>query len=127
MRPEVEELLAKGRRSLEVARSLTRQGHFDFAVSRAYYAMFYLAEALLLSRGFQAGSHSGVIALLHREFVRVGLLDGRHVRDLEAAREERHLGDYGWGRPISESRAGKAVERAREFVEVAEASLRRTG
>lgn len=34
-------------RSLEAAQSLIEQGFYDFAVSRAYYAKFYVAEALL--------------------------------------------------------------------------------
>jgi uncharacterized protein (UPF0332 family) len=38
--PEQQALLAKAQRSLEAAQSLTEQGFYDFAVSRAYYAMF---------------------------------------------------------------------------------------
>jgi uncharacterized protein (UPF0332 family) len=36
---EQQALLEKARRSTEAARSLTQQGFYDFAVSRAYYAM----------------------------------------------------------------------------------------
>lgn len=127
MTPESEALARKGRRSLEAARRLVRDGDYDFAVSRAYYAMFYLAEALLLLRGFQADSHSGVVVLLRREFVQTGLLEPAHARALDEAREERNLGDYDYEEPFTEGRARKAVQRAESFVGAAEGLLSRRG
>lgn len=47
MTPEQQALVDKARRSLEAAQSLIDQGFYDFAVSRAYYAMFCVAQALL--------------------------------------------------------------------------------
>ncbi|MEW6378168.1 MAG: HEPN domain-containing protein [bacterium] len=44
-------LLQKSQESLRAARLLAEQGFYDFAVSRAYYAMFYVAEAFLLGEG----------------------------------------------------------------------------
>ena len=46
MTPEQKALLDKAERSIEAAQSLTDQGFHDFAISRGYYAMFYIAEAL---------------------------------------------------------------------------------
>lgn len=124
MTADVQPLVDKGRRSLETARRLLRDRDFDFATSRAYYAMFYLAEALLLSHGFEADSHSGVLVLLHREFVRTGLLDPAHARALEVGREERNFGDYDYEEQFTEARAKKAVERAEAFIGAAERLLR---
>jgi uncharacterized protein (UPF0332 family) len=47
MTPDIEALFRKARKSLEAARILIKDSYFDFAASRAYYAMFYVAEALL--------------------------------------------------------------------------------
>jgi uncharacterized protein (UPF0332 family) len=47
-----------------------RDGDIDFAASRAYYSLFYIASALLLSRGLSFSSHSGVIANFGKEFAR---------------------------------------------------------
>ena len=49
--------LAKARQKLRVAEDLLDLGHWDDAVSRAYYSMFYAAEALLEGEGlrFQDG------------------------------------------------------------------------
>ncbi len=67
MTPEVRALLDKARASHEAATLLRREGYLDFAASRAYYALFYVAEALLLERGLSYSSHSAVIAAFGRE------------------------------------------------------------
>ena len=123
MTEDVERLLQKGRRSLEAARSLLRERYFDFAVSRAYYAMFYHAEALLLSRGFEAGSHAGVIGLLHREFVRTGRLPHVHGAALEGAWKDRTRADYQADTVFTEEDARLAVDRAEAFLIAVEAAL----
>ena len=74
MKPEVQELMDKARRSLKVAEKIFKDGEVDFAGSRAYYAMFYVAEALLLQRGLAFSSHSAVTANFGREFARTGIL-----------------------------------------------------
>ena len=52
MSPTVESraLLDKGSENSRAAALLRREGFLDIAASRAYYAMFYAAEALLLAR-----------------------------------------------------------------------------
>jgi uncharacterized protein (UPF0332 family) len=58
---EVRELLDKARRSLRAAERLLDGNDHDFAISRAYYAMFYAAQALLLGRGIRRSKHAGVL------------------------------------------------------------------
>lgn len=48
---EAEALIEKAKEGLDAARSLLRDGYPDFSASRAYYAMFYVAEALLAITG----------------------------------------------------------------------------
>jgi len=47
--------------------------HQDFitAVNRAYYAIFYAANALLCSRRLERSKHSGVLAAFRQHFVLV--------------------------------------------------------
>ena len=52
------------------AQLLNDQGFHDFATSRAYYAMFYVAEALLLGEGLTFSKHSAVIAAFGKSFVK---------------------------------------------------------
>ncbi len=78
---EVDALIGKARQSLGAARTLLRDGYTDFAASRAYYAMFYVAEALLLARGLSYTKHSAVISAFGREFAKAGHLDARRTAD----------------------------------------------
>lgn len=59
---ELQSLMERARRSLRSARNLLDDGDHDFAMSRAYYAMFYAATVALLSQGIKRSKHSGVIA-----------------------------------------------------------------
>jgi uncharacterized protein (UPF0332 family) len=54
--------MRRAERSLRSARNLLDDGDHDFAISRAYYAMFYAATAALLSQNIKRSKHSGVIA-----------------------------------------------------------------
>ena len=72
MTPSQEALLDKARRSLEAARLLQNAGEFDFATSRAYYSMFYVAQGILFERGLSFSKHSAVIAMFGRELRRQG-------------------------------------------------------
>jgi uncharacterized protein (UPF0332 family) len=62
MTPEQAALLSKAHDSVRAAKLLSDAGFCDFAVSRAYYAMFYVAEAFLLGVGLSFSRHAGVIA-----------------------------------------------------------------
>ena len=57
-----EPLLEKAERFIRSARILAADGDFDSAASRLYYAMFYMAEALLETRGLSFSSHKAVIS-----------------------------------------------------------------
>ncbi len=50
MKPEQQALIKKAKRSLNAAKTLAEDEDYDFSVSRAYYAMLYVAQALLLSK-----------------------------------------------------------------------------
>ena len=43
-------MMDKAKRSLKTAAKIFSDGEIDFAGSRAYYAMFYVAEALLCKK-----------------------------------------------------------------------------
>ena len=69
---EQKALLDKSQRSLDAAISLVEQKFYDFAVSRAYYAMFYVVEALLDKEGLAFSSHAAVISAFGQHLTRPG-------------------------------------------------------
>ncbi len=60
MTPDQAELLKLAEESIGAAKLLLDNDYQGFAASRAYYAMFSAAEALLLSKGLSFSKHSAV-------------------------------------------------------------------
>ncbi|MEJ2696148.1 MAG: HEPN domain-containing protein [Candidatus Sulfobium sp.] len=52
--------MENARKKLAVAERLLESGDYDDAVSRAYYAAFHAAQALLLTEGERAETQKGV-------------------------------------------------------------------
>lgn len=126
MNPDISALLQKAKDSLAAAELLRREGYWDFSASRAYYAMFYVAEALLASLGLSFSSHAAVQAAYGREFAKAARLNPKYHRWLIDAQDFRHAGDYGVGASISEEQAGQQNNWAREFIQAAEEYLVKT-
>ena len=59
MTDAIHDLLEKSAQSIDAASLLLHGNYVDFSVSRAYYAMYYAVEALLLSRERSFNKHSG--------------------------------------------------------------------
>lgn len=55
--PEIQSLLNKATDSHGAAGVLIDKGFIGFSVAQSYYTMFYLVEALLLSKGLTFSSH----------------------------------------------------------------------
>ena len=122
MQHEIVELLRRARRELRATRLLLESGFNEQAVSRAYYAMFYAAEAALLSRGVARSGHSGVIAAFNEYFVSAGLLPDIPARTLPGAFDRRNQADYG-GEQVPEEQASGLLRDAEEFVEAVDGLL----
>ena len=117
MKPDFQALIDKAKDSLGAARNLVRDGYFDFAASRAYYAMFYITEALLMQLGQSYNKHSAVISAFGREYAKTGIMDSKFHRWLIDAQDFRNIGDYGIESHVSEDDAKSTCEWAREFIE----------
>ena len=117
---EEELLLQRAKESLAAAKLMMKEGMPNIAASRANYAMFYIAEMLLLRVGLVYSSHSAVIAAYGKEFARTKELDPKFHRYLIASQNTRWIGDYGIEDSVSTSDAMQTVEWAEEFIRAAE-------
>lgn len=113
----------RSRKSLAAARELLKLGYADDAASRAYYAAFYAATAVLLSKGREFSRHAGLLAAVHRDLVRPGLLPVQSGRALDRLFRLRIVGDYGSVERVSAETARETVQLAGKFVEEALALL----
>ena len=124
MSPQQTRLLVKARRTVRSAKLLESDGDHDAAVSRAYYAMFYVAEAFLLSKSLTFSKHSAVIAAFGKEFAKTGAVPAEYHGYLADAQDARNIGDYQTVSHLTEEATLKHISRAEEFLEMAEGLLK---
>jgi uncharacterized protein len=116
MKDEQREGLTRSRQELEAARLLADSGFGPQAISRAYFAAFFAAEAALLLLGETRSKHSGVISAFGRSVVREGGLEESTGRLLRSLFERRNEADYGFGSAAREE-ADTALRDAEQFVD----------
>jgi uncharacterized protein (UPF0332 family) len=109
--------------ALKAAQALLDLGLYNDAVSRAYYAAFHHARALLLLLGLEPKTHKGVISLLTQHYEGPGRLSSDALSALARLQTFRGLADYDAGTRISQERAAAEIRAARQFVEAARARL----
>ena len=93
MTPEQAALLRKAQATYQGAWLLADHGLYDAAVSRAYYAMFYIAEAFLLGDGLTFPKHSAVIGAFGHRFANTGRVPVELHRYLIDGQDSRNKGD----------------------------------
>jgi len=119
--------LEKARQELEAVRQLTDSAMYRIAISRAYYAIFGITTAVLLTKDIDRSKHSGVQAAFGRYFIKPGIIEpeyGKIYSLLRRAREESDYSDYG---QFTKERAEKLLADAERFVARMEQYLREVG
>ena len=87
--------------------------------------MFYVAEALLLSKGLAFSKHSAVIAGFGKEFAKQGVLPAELHAHLREASDARNVADYQTDSDLTEEATVMHISRAERFVAAGEEILRR--
>lgn len=122
--PEIQHYLNLADESHEVAKALIDMGHPRFSAAQSYYTIFYLAQAMLLSKGLTYSSHSAVVAAYGKEFAKTGLLDPKFHRYIIQAQKLRQAGHYGdEGEEVTEEQAVESYQWAEEFMKAVKAYL----
>jgi uncharacterized protein (UPF0332 family) len=88
----------------------------EAATSRAYYSMFYCAEALLNERGLRFRKHGGVHAAFGEHCVKTGSIDQKFHQWLLQGFNKRISADYGIEVQVTTDEAREMIAQAREFL-----------
>lgn len=113
------ELLEKAKRAVQTAKRDLKSGDAEASASRVYYAMFYIAEALLFEEGLAFKKHSAVHAAFGKHFAKTGKFDPKYHDWLLKAFENRITSDYEVGSSISTEEISMTIQRAQEFLDQA--------
>lgn len=120
--------LEKGREDLASARLLLEHDLFRAAVNRAYYAVFHVATAALLTVDVIRSKHSGVQSAFAQYLVKPGTIEQEFYETFKFARELREESDYRDDLlTLTVQETASLLEDARRFVDRIESYLREAG
>lgn len=77
--------------ALEEAHSTMKDGFLNLAANRLYYALYYAASALLISKGIPTKTHAGIMTQFHLHLVKTSIVsidDGKLFRTMYNLRQE---------------------------------------
>lgn len=114
---EIKSLIERAEKYLRSAEILLEEEDYESSVSRTYYAMFYSAQAMLLTKNLSFSSHKGVISTFGEHFVKTGIFPKEMGKELNRAFEKRQLGDYEYTFVISKTEAEEMLKSGKKFVE----------
>ena len=118
MNETIELFIDKAKTYLGDADLLITNNSSESAVSRAYYAMYYMVKALLFNIEIDARTHQGVIMMFGKHFIKTGIFEKKYNNILTKALNQRIVGDYEIGKGIEIDLATDIVNDAHEFVEI---------
>ncbi len=111
--------------ALDDAEHTLSEGRLRTALSRAYYAVFHAARAVLWSQGLAPKTHKGMIQLFGKHVVGEGLVSREIGKILTEAHEQRELADYhALAGSFDKDEVEMLVADARRFVEKIEGILK---
>lgn len=89
---------------------------YESSVSRAYYAIFYATEAVLLSKSLTTASHKGLSVEFAKSFIKTNEIEPIYGKILSSIFQKRQLGDYDMYSEISESIANEVLKDTAKFI-----------
>ena len=126
-RTEAELYLERAHNALQQTKDNLNLGYYDVAISRGYYAMFYAASALLVSKDISQSKHSGVHSAFGQYFVKPGLIEPQYRQMLVNAFNVRLDSDYDVRPTLNRAVAEDILRDAHQFVERAAVYLQQEG
>ncbi len=113
----IKPLIEKAKKFMKSAELLLDVNDFDSSASRIYYAMHYMAEALLLTKNLRIKSHRGLISLFGKEFIKTNILPKEIGRQLKDAFDKRQIGDYEISVKIDKEEVEELLKTGQKFIE----------
>ena len=126
-RREVALYADRARQMLVVAACNLDNAFYASAINRAYYAIFYAANAMLATQGLSRSKHSGVINAFRQHFVKPGFIEPEYSRIYGRVMDDRHFGDYAIEEMATADQTQEDLNDARRFVSRVEAYLTEEG
>ena len=112
----IEVRLDRVREDMETAKDLLNLRRYRGAINRAYYAIFGVTTALLLTEKIERSKHAGVEAAFIQYFIKKGIFEADYGRIFDYIRKKREESDYSARTTVDEETARKVVGEAERFI-----------
>jgi uncharacterized protein (UPF0332 family) len=120
---EISLFIRRAQETYTVACELHQNHHYNDAVSRAYYSMFYAAKAVLLTKDIITRTHRGTISQLNSNFVRVGEFEEMVWKYLPLSETLREEADYSITKRITQEESDEILTGAQIFIQRCESLI----
>jgi len=121
---EVALYIENAKEMLGVAQLNLDNGFYASAVNRAYYAIFYAANAMLATKGLARNKHSGVMSAFRQYFVKTNKIEKDFSNIYGRVFEDRNISDYDIHLAVEVDQVSKNLDDAKRFVERVDEFLR---
>jgi uncharacterized protein (UPF0332 family) len=118
--------LAIARDAARVARAALDLGIVRDALSRAYYAAFHAARALLLLDGLEPKTHTGLARMFSEHWIKTDRFDRSQMLVLTRLQAYRLASDYAYSFEVQPADARAEVAAAETFVGLATTIVERS-
>lgn len=125
MKSEIDVIIDKSRRAIRSSERELNDKNYDYACSRAYYAVFYLLEGVLLLDNRAFSKHSAVISVFNRDFIKTGKFPVEFSKYIKYLAKRREIGDYSFSIRVKEEDAVDCIAKAKVMFKDISAFLRK--
>lgn len=119
MKESTQLLMLNAEETLHAAEALFKEDFLRDAINRAYYAVFYIAEALLNEKDLRFSKHGTVHGAFAQHYIKTGIFDDKYHKLLTGAFRRRMLGDYDEVTRFNRDEVRQILDQAYDFLDVA--------
>ena len=119
MKESTQQLILNAEETLNAAEMLFKEEYLRDSVNRAYYAVFYIAEALLNEKDLRFSKHGTVHGAFAQYYIKTKIFDEKYHKLLTGAFRRRMLGDYEELTRFSSEEVSGVLEQAWDFLKLA--------
>jgi uncharacterized protein (UPF0332 family) len=119
MKDATQQLMLNAEETLNAAQVWLDEDYLRDAVNRAYYAVFYIAEALLNEKDIRFKKHGAVHGAFAQQYIKTGLFDAKYHRLVLTAFGKRMLGDYDEAAQFKAEEVKQTIAEAQGFLQAA--------
>lgn len=102
--------------ALEHARANAGLGYWEVTANRLYYSAYYAVSSLLLQAEQPAQTHSGVIQMFGKNFVRTGIVPVEYGHFYSQLFSMRMTGDYDDFNCLTQEEVEPLIEKTANFI-----------